>query len=140
MARFNLQATYPAEGNFAVFTSKFGGFAAEKLDLCDNYCLIGFGGTGSYVGNKQWLVVRYQRLAFSQQSSQDNSRKVEWKKPRKRGEYGFWHGVGIVNYVSKSLFFERGVSKLFVLPRNRGFFEGSFGCGGWVEQWSVASG
>jgi hypothetical protein len=47
MARSKLQATYPAEGNFAIFALKYGRFAAEKLDLCDNYGSIGFGGPGS---------------------------------------------------------------------------------------------
>jgi hypothetical protein len=54
------------------------------------------------------------------------------QKPRKRRENEFFPNVGIVIYGSKSLCFSRGVRKLFVLPRNTGFFEGSFFRGGEV--------
>ena len=57
-------------------------------------------------------------------------RNVVQQKPRNREENEFWHGLGIVIYVSKSMFFNRGVSKFIVLSRVKRFFEGTFGCGG----------
>jgi hypothetical protein len=77
-------------------------------------------------------------VGSSDGSGQEINRKVGWKKSRKRGENEFFPNVGIVNYGFKSLFFERGVSKLFILPRNTGFFERSFFRG--EGQWLVAGG
>jgi hypothetical protein len=84
------------------------------------------------VAGGRWsvLAIRYQGSAFSQQNSQDKSRKIGWTKPQKRGKNEFWHGLGIVIYVSKSMFFNRGVSKFIVFSIVTGFFEGTFGCGG----------